>query len=118
MRGRFGVLLSPSILAFATAGLAWGRTDTSQATTFLAPPDVGGRTSGKVNHIGLAFGGGAEWAISQNWSLKGEYLYVNLGKENYMLTGVTRPVGGSPYVETFATDLTFHSVRAALNYRF
>lgn len=118
VRARAGFLVMPNLLAYATGGFAWGQVHASQATTFLAPPDVGGRTSGNVAHLGTAIGGGVEWRFFQNWSVKGEFLRVDLGSENYMLPGVTKPVGGTRYVETFATDLQFSVMRAGLNFKF
>jgi outer membrane immunogenic protein len=118
VRGRLGFVSGP-LLIYGTAGLAWGITDTSQATNWFppAPPDVGGRTSGDTNHIGFAVGGGVEWLIARNWSLKAEYMFIDLGKENYSLHGTVKPNSSVPYVETFAADLEFHTVRLGLNYR-
>ena len=51
----------------------------------------------------------AEWAFAPNWSLKSEYLYVNLGDNDF-----TAPGGQfSTHTET-----DFHTVRMGLNYRF
>ena len=121
MRGRLGVATGP-VLVYATGGLAWGITETSQATNWFkalgAPSDdVGGRTSGRNNHIGWTAGGGIEWAIAQNLTLRGEYLYVDLGEESYALRGTTKPNGSTPYVETFGADLDFHVVRGGLNFK-
>ena len=119
VRTRLG-FTTGSLLIYGTGGLAWGQTDTSQATNWFPPanPDVGGRTSGKTNHIGYAVGAGVEWMMSPNWTLKSEYLYVDLGKENYALKGTTKPDNDVPYIETFATDLDFHTIRVGLNYKF
>lgn len=117
VRGRLGFTSGP-FLIYGTAGLAWGITDTDQATNWFVQPDVGGRTSGNTNHIGYAVGGGAEWMLSRNWTLKAEYMYVDLGKENYSLNGTTKPGGSIPYTETFATELDFHTFRVGVNYKF
>jgi outer membrane immunogenic protein len=120
VRARAGLLVTPSLLVYATGGFAGGRVDARQATTFLAPPPpiAGGRTSGSVDHIGYTLGGGAEWALMNNLTLKAEYLFVDLGKEGYALPGTTKPSGGAAYLETFATDLQFQVGRVGLNYRF
>lgn len=119
VRGRLGIA-NDNFLLYGTGGLAWGMTDTTQATNWFAPapPDVGGRTSGTTNHIGYALGAGIEWKAASNWSINFEYLYVDLGKQNYALNGFNKPSGGTPYTETFATDLQFHTIKAGLNYRF
>jgi outer membrane immunogenic protein len=58
---------------------------------------------------GYALGGGIEWAFAPNWSLKSEYLYVNLGDDDF-----TAP--GGQFATLTETD--FHTVRMGLNYRF
>lgn len=122
-RGRLGVLVTPSILLYGTAGVAWGRVDVSQATTFVSVPggvpyDEGGRTSGTFDHVGYVVGAGLEYAVGGGWSLSAEYLHVDLGDQDYQLTGTTKPNGSTPYVETFVSDLEIDVVRAGLNYRF
>jgi outer membrane immunogenic protein len=122
VRGRVGLLATPALLIYGTAGLAWGQVDVTQATTFVdgkgAKLDDGGRTSGDFNHIGYAIGAGAEYALGNGWSLKGEYLYIDLGDEDYQLTGTTKPGGTVPYVETFASELDLHTLRVGANYKF
>ena len=54
-------------------------------------------------------GGGIEWAFAPNWSLRSEYLYVNLGDDDF-----TAP--GGQFATHTETD--FHTVRMGLNYRF
>lgn len=121
-RGRFGILLNPAFLVYGTAGVAWGLVDVRQATTFVDPQgaflDDGGRTSTDAAHVGYTVGGGLEWAMSRNWSLKAEYLYIDLGDEDYSLQGTTKPGGNVPYVETFGSDIELHTVRGGINYRF
>lgn len=121
VRGRLGFLLSNQLLAYGTGGFAWGRVDVKQATTFHNPPDDGGRTSGTINHFGYAIGGGLEYMIAPKFSIKAEYLYVDLGKEDYALSGTTKPPSNpaaAPYVETFASDIELHTFRVGLNYAF
>jgi outer membrane immunogenic protein len=117
VRGRLGFLVGPGFLLYGTGGLAWGVVDASQATNWFAPapPDVGGRTSGNTIHLGWTAGAGAEWKLSPRWSLNAQWLYVDLGEENYALNGTTKPGGTTPYTETFSTDLNFNTVRLGLN---
>ena len=56
---------------------------------------------------GYTLGGGVEWAFAPNWSLKSEYLYVDLGEDSF-----STPVG------TYTTETDFHTARVGLNYRF
>jgi outer membrane immunogenic protein len=60
-------------------------------------------------HVGFAVGAGFEWALSRNWTMKFEYLYNDLGSENY-LSG-TLPGG-------IDADLRFSTGKVGLNYIF
>ena len=63
---------------------------------------------------GLAIGAGMEHAISDNFSIGAEYLFVNFGKTSHFLTDGT--VAGTGTVDMDYED--FHTVRASANYRF
>ena len=118
-RARFGFLVHDNLLVYGTAGVAWGRFDINQATTFVQPCCAdGGRTGGKEDHVGYVVGAGAEYALSNNWTIKGEYLYVDLGDQDYALSGTVSPTSSTPYVETFAAEHELHILRAGLNYKF
>lgn len=121
VRGRLGFLVSPTFLVYGTAGAAWGQFDVRQATTFLNPPDDGGRTSGSFNHFGYVVGGGAEWALGQNLFLRAEYLYLDFGKEDYALKGTNKPPNDPaavPYIETFSAEHELHTLRVGVSYKF
>lgn len=124
VRGRLGVAAGP-MLWYVTGGLAVGQVDTKQATNFVdnngKQIDVGGRTSGTNYHVGWTIGGGGEYMLGAGWTLKAEYLYVDLGNVDYALRGSNKPSGtpgATPYTETFSSDMNFHIGRLGLNYRF
>lgn len=98
-RARIGYSFG-SFLPYVTGGAAMGPIKASNSNT---------ATSASSTRLGWTFGGGLEYALFSNWSVKGEYLYVNLGKFD---CGV--PCGGvSPDNVSFST----HIVRAGVNYR-
>ncbi len=105
LRGRVGYAAGPTLL-YVTGGLAFADVDYSVSGT--NGPTSFAMSNGSIE-TGYTVGGGLEWAFAPNWSLKSEYLYVDLGDQT-----VTSPGG------TFrsSTDLDFHTVRAGLNYRF
>jgi outer membrane immunogenic protein len=74
-------------------------------------------TGGNSNsNIGYALGGGMEYAFSNNWSFKAEYLHVSLGNKSRTYV----PTTGTP-VNSFiyANDKNkFDVVRVGVNYRF
>ena len=77
VRGRLGVAMD-RFLPFVTAGWAYGRLYTdynSCAIVCIANTNTG-----------WTAGAGFEWAFAPNWSMKVEYLYVDLG--SYYVAGV------------------------------
>jgi outer membrane immunogenic protein len=111
-RGRIGWAAS-SMLFYATAGLAL--TDVKLAFSYR---DAGGAAldaSSSDIKAGLAVGGGLEWALSRNWSVKGEYLFVDFGRVT-SFGSVENGAQRSPY--SVSTDLSTHIARLGLNYKF
>lgn len=125
LRGRLGITaFSPTFLLYATGGLAYGSAKTA-FTMFDVFPGAGaviaGASAGSATKLGWTAGAGAEWAITQNWSVKGEWLYVDLGRTT--LNGVNGTILAGPvpfpiYTTTQTYRHNFHVVRAGLNYRF
>jgi outer membrane immunogenic protein len=99
-RGRVGYAFN-RFLIFATAGGATG-----SVWTGLVPPS----TFDMTNNFGWTVGGGLEGSITQNWTAKIEYLYVNLGN------GFC-PVNCGPAVP-ITVPFSENMVRAGINYKF
>jgi outer membrane immunogenic protein len=93
LRGRGGFAMN-NILIYGTGGLAFGnvRAEVLNLTE---------------NHsiAGWTLGAGAEIGITQNWTAKAEYLYVNLNDSQFALTGL--PNG-----------YQFNVFRLGVNYKF
>jgi len=118
VRGRLG-LATPRALFYATGGLAWAFTDTSQASHHNGPDFAtpGGVVSGDSRHIGWTAGGGIELKVGGGWSIKGEYLYLDLGEADYHLQGTVAPGSTTPWAESFSEDIELHTARVGLNYQ-
>jgi outer membrane immunogenic protein len=98
-------------MIFAAGGLASGKIKSSYADI-----DAAGRTftgSDSTWKYGWTIGGGLEYALSQNWFLRGEYMYIDLGKTNYQSLSNT-PASGTWLTEV---DTKAHVARVALTYR-
>ncbi|HKS85054.1 MAG TPA: outer membrane protein [Pseudolabrys sp.] len=114
LQGRAGLAVN-SLLLYGTGGLSFGRVKTTFETfnmstqTLASAPAAAPRsaTSDKVR-FGFTVGGGVEWAFAPAWSVKTEYLYVNLGKGDTL-----RIPGGIAH-----SEFHMHLVRAGLNYHF
>jgi len=95
VRGRIGYAFD-HILPYFTGGWAWGHNKvTDQFTGF--------ETSNTLS--GWTIGGGVEYAFTNNWTVKAEYLYMDLGSDYYDSIGAD-------------AGLTANVVRAGLNYKF
>lgn len=99
LRGRIGYAAGPALL-YVTGGLAFADVE------FNAMSPTASVSSSEIQ-TGYTVGGGIEWAFAPNWSLKSEYLYVDLGSETF-----STPSG------TYTTETDFHTARVGLNYRF
>ena len=118
--------MTPTLLAYATGGLAYGQTNVSTAlfsvdTSGLFPPGVGSASYGSV-HAGWTAGAGVEWMFWPRWSAKLEYLYYDLGAPSLGMVGIgsTDPASGSPLwayaASTKAPRFNGSIVRAGVNY--
>lgn len=120
VRGRLGYLFSPALMLYGTGGLAFG--DTHQSgyynTTLTLGTDapIGFQSySNSMNRFktGWTAGAGAEYAFNQNWSVKVEALYVNLGQRNQAL------IADANNILVFKQhDQDFVVARVGLNYKF
>jgi outer membrane immunogenic protein len=109
-----------SLLLYGTGGLAWARTETDMQTISITGPVTMSELTSKSFHVGWAVGGGAEWALTPNLSLKAEYLYVDLGSANYDPKGLAYAgtLGEFKHHELMSGDLSLHIARMGLNYKF
>ena len=109
-RSRLGVLVTPNILLYGTAGLAYGQVKDSATITVTG---VGSATASfKDVKAGWTIGAGIEGAFGGGWSAKLEYLYIDLGK--------TEQTVATPFIGTVATETrqtTDNILRVGLNYK-
>ena len=100
-RLRFG-LASDRMLFYVAGGLAMAN---------LTVNDVDpGWGEDESSHVGWTLGAGVERVVMDQLSLRLEYLYDNYGSEDYRLHG--------DGVYDGEVDLSAHTVRAAISYRF
>lgn len=126
VRGRAGLLATPALLVYATGGLAFGQVETSATFTATVPNNVPACIAGAVGicmgasetttKFGWTAGAGAEYALGSNWSVKAEYLYVDLADST--TTGVDARFAAPGPGLVARNDNEFHIVRGGLNYRF
>ena len=124
-RARAGLLVDPRVLLYVTGGLAYGQVTTEASAGALGLPLVA--VSTKETRVGWTIGGGTEGALSNNWTVKAEYLYMDLGaapgatiNNSTILPGV--PQGGFTTVLDTTVNVggrvRDNIFRLGLNYRF
>jgi outer membrane immunogenic protein len=116
-RGRLGYAVDRALF-YVTGGLAYGGNSGNGSATYY--PSSGGpyayTSSGNNSNVGYALGGGVEYAFTQNWSARLEYLYVDLGDRNTTYSAPAgAPVGSSFVATNHDRD---NILRVGLNYKF
>jgi outer membrane immunogenic protein len=123
IRGRIGMLVTPTALLYVTGGVAF----VQDKSSFSVVTDGGSQFTGSDNKTltGWTVGVGGEWKMASyfgpGWSMKAEYLYVGLPNHSFS-SPMTSFNGGAPIAGTvWNTDVTRHSeniFRLGLNYSF
>ncbi len=133
VRGRLGLLATNNILVYGTGGLAYGHVNVDATSGFSGSPLTAASSS--TTRIGWTVGAGVEALLSEHWSAKLEYLYMDLGSVDTTLGGSTTsstvdllntPSQGFHTVTTTTTTaagamssrIRDNIVRVGLNYRF
>jgi outer membrane immunogenic protein len=99
LRLRAGVTVMPQLLLFGTFGGAWATAD--------LPISGPGGGPGDADFFGWSVGGGAEVALSPNWSARLDYQFTDFDKETINYSGGK---------QTFDPDA--NTYRGSLIYRF
>jgi outer membrane immunogenic protein len=111
-RVRVGATFWEQVLLYGTGGLAVADVDFSSAESG-GDPFYRGNGSGNGPRLGWVGGGGVEWMFLPGWSVKAEFLYVDLGTANFT-NGTTSP---TITVRT-RNHLTENIGRVGINYKF
>lgn len=111
-RLRAGYLVNPNTLFYGTGGLAWASVNTKvgfdDTDNNATPADDHSFVllEEEDTNVGWTIGGGVEYKIDSIWSVKAEYLYVDLADtEHSALAGNIK----------VTDDLTEHMVRVGVN---
>ena len=114
VRGRAG-FAADNWLFYGTGGYAWsdGSVTRTQVATVVAVPPIpapGGTVETSNNfRNGWTVGAGVEWGITQNWTARVEYLYLDLGNatSTFLLSNRQQ-----------TSSLTMNVARVGVNYKF
>jgi outer membrane immunogenic protein len=119
-RARFGFVATPDnrLMFFATGGVAYGG-GSSNFNVFDATHGFFWTGNPSSSRVGWVVGGGVEYAITNNITVKGEYLYYNLGSTNITTAG--NALAAAAFPGTYATAHYSYNgsiFRAGVNYKF
>ncbi len=127
LRGRLGFTVWDKSLLFVSGGGAWAKIDTSE---FLLNGNVGAAfgtvfapsatTTHQEGHWqgGWTVGGGWEYALGYGWSIKTEYLYVDLGRFTTFNSIIPGNTLTGNIIGPREVRLTDHVWRVGMNYTF
>lgn len=115
--GRVGYAVD-RVLVFAKGGLAFadiknaggeydGKGDEDSDGKWGFDGDESG--FGSDIRLGFAIGGGVEWAVADQWSVKAEYLYMDFGSKTY---------NGTDNDSRYKFKNTLHTVKVGVNWLF
>jgi outer membrane immunogenic protein len=119
-RARLGFVATPDnrLMIYATGGVAYGG-GSSSFNAYDAQNNFFLSGSPSSSRVGWTVGGGVEYAITNNITLKGEYLYYNLGSTSF----TTVPTG--PFATAFPGVVAYNKfefdgsiARVGVNYKF
>jgi iron complex outermembrane recepter protein len=107
VRGRAGYAFD-RFLAYGTAGAAFGNVRANFSN------DAVSSTTG----AGWTAGAGVEIALNRNWSVKAEYLFVDLANGSCTIDCAIANANGPPLIPNVAVKFDESVVRGGVNYKF
>jgi outer membrane immunogenic protein len=128
LRLRAGWAVTDNFLPYITGGAAYGKVKSSYNINYdfggLGGPSGSWGDSTSDTQWGWTLGAGAEYMITDNWTFKAEYLYVDLGKQTLYSGGLLTDLLDPPRGVTVSDDLKidvdtkFHTFKVGVNYKF
>lgn len=119
LRPRIGVAFDRT-LAYVTGGLAVGEVSYSQANNWVStlPSNVTDVGAVSATKWGWTIGVGLAHAFNDKWSVRGEYLYTDLGSVSVVTqTFVGGPAFPPANTFTHSANLTTNTVRIGVDYK-
>jgi outer membrane immunogenic protein len=116
-RLRGGVVLAERNLLYVTGGVAFAEYNWLKALDFPGFPGFRYQGTFSDSRVGWVIGAGWEYAFSNNWSAKVEYLHMDFGRTSAVTpTPPAAAIPGAAWIPSH--DFREDVVRVGLNYRF
>jgi outer membrane immunogenic protein len=116
IRGRAGYAAGPWLF-YVTGGGAFANVRFSDAITFPGSGSANAAAQ-STTASGWTLGGGVEWAFAPNWTVKGEYLYVDVPGTSFISTNSNPVAFPNATITHTHGDLKENIVRVGVNYKF
>ena len=119
-RARLGFVATPDnrLMIYATGGVAYGG-GSSNFNAFDSTTGASWTGNPSSTRVGWTIGGGVEYAVTNNITIKGEYLYADLGSSSFNSIGNTAVSTFFPGTVVSAKfDYNASIFRAGVNYKF
>jgi outer membrane immunogenic protein len=119
LRGRIGYAPHQNLLLFVTGGAAMGRIEskTRFETDYTNDEmDTSWSSSARDTRFGGVVGAGAEYSVASRWSVKAEYLFIDLGTKTNVVNGTY--VNGDAKTYSVKNKGQFSTFRLGVNFRF
>ncbi len=118
LRARFGALVTPNVLLYATGGLAFADSKytincPATANSWCANPENGSATPSQV---GWTIGAGFEAMLANNWIARVEYRYSEFPGVSSTLFAASLPAGVDSI--TFRNRMSTNQVNVGIAYKF
>jgi outer membrane immunogenic protein len=115
-RARAGVVVD-NLLLYVTGGVAYANFKRN-FTYFQDGPAHANVFSSDSTKIGWTAGAGAEWAFANNWTLRGEFLYMGFEQDRVTAAGDGIGIGAAGIRYRLDSQDSVWVSRIGLNYRF
>src|SRR5271166_2887048 len=123
-RARLGFVATPDnrLMIYATGGVAYAG-GSANFNVFDATQGLALSGNPSSSRVGWTIGAGVEYALTNNWTIKGEYLYADLGSSRFSTAAAAFPVASNlaAFDGLYATGKINYNAsifRAAVNYKF
>jgi outer membrane immunogenic protein len=114
--GRLGYAVGNALL-YVKGGGAWAEFESSTNSVVTSTGQVLQTTFGSEKRSGWTAGGGIEFGLWSNWSMKAEYNFIDFGTERVTRSG-TNFVTGAAVTQQRDADTQLHIAKVGINYRF
>lgn len=115
VRPRLGFSPIDRLLIYGTGGLAWGHIIYQADSDFRPVGTENYPASFSETKVGWTAGAGLEYAVTRNWSVRGEYLHIDLGSTSKTINPA---LPNPPFQVRYRFETNANIFRVGVSYTF